>query len=140
MGLSNYDIASTVATCVSQRLIRKLCPHCAKEREFDEEEKQIIQKIGERYNQEINLEGKKTFDAIGCKRCNNTGYYDRIGIFEILVIEDEIKDLISEGASSIKIKQEALKGTYRPLVIDGINKILEGHTTLEELNKKLVLY
>jgi len=140
IGLSDYDIASTVATCVSQRLVRKLCPHCAKEREFDEEEIQIIQKIGERYNYNFNLENKKTFDAIGCKKCNNTGYHDRIGIFEILLIEDEIKELISEGASSIKIKQEALKGTYRPLVVDGINKILEGHTTLEELNKKLVLY
>jgi len=140
IGLTNYDIASTVATCLSQRLVRKICPNCAKQRDFDEEEIQIMKKIGERYNQEFDFEGKKTFDAIGCKRCNNTGYYGRIGIFEILLIEDELKELISEGASSIRIKQEALKGTYRPLVIDGINKILQGYTTLEELNKKLVLY
>lgn len=140
IGLSDYDIASTVATCISQRLVRKLCPHCAKERDFDEEEIKIMHKIGERYNQEFNFEGKKTFDAIGCKHCNNTGYHGRIAMFEILIIEDEIKELISNGASSIKIKQEALKGTYRPLVIDGINKILQGQTTLEELNKKLVLY
>jgi len=140
IGLSDYDIASTVATALSQRLVRKVCPHCAKERDFDEEEIEIMQKIGERYNYIFNFEGKKTFDAIGCKKCNNTGYYGRIGIFEILVIEDDLKELISNGASSIKIKQEALKGTYRPLVIDGINKILAGQTTLEELNKKLVLY
>jgi len=140
MGLTNYDIASTVATCVSQRLVRKVCPHCAQEREFDEQEIGIMKKIGERYNYTFDFDGKKTFDTIGCKKCNNTGYYGRIGIFEILLIEDELKDLISEGASSIKIKQEALNGTYRPLVIDGINKILAGHTTLEELNKKLVLY
>lgn len=140
IGLSDYDIASTVATCVSQRLVRKLCPHCAKEREFDEEEIAIMQKIGERNNQAFNFENKKTFDAIGCKYCNNTGYYGRIGIFEILLIDDELREFISNGASSIKIKQEAIKGTYRPLVIDGINKILAGYTTLEELNKKLVLY
>jgi len=140
IGLSDYDIASTVATCLSQRLIRKLCPHCATEREFDEEEIKIIEEIGQRYNYTFNLENKKTFDAIGCKYCNNTGYYGRIGIFEYLIIEDELKELISNGASSIKIKQEALKGSYKPLVIDGINKILEGKTTLEELNKKLVLY
>ena len=140
IGLSDYDIASTLATSVSQRLIRKVCPHCAKERDFDEEEIKIMRQIGQRYNQTFDFENKKTFDAIGCKRCNNTGYYGRTGIFEMLVIDDEIKELISEGASSIKIKQEALKGSYRPLVIDGINKILAGQTTLEELNKKLVLY
>ena len=53
---------------------------------------------------------------------------------------DEIKDLIMKGASSIEIRKEALKGTYRPLVIDGLNKILTGYTTLDELNKKLRIF
>ena len=140
IGLSDYDIASTLATSLSQRLVRKICPKCAKERNFDEEEIEIMKKIGERYNEVFDFENKKTYDAIGCKHCNNTGYYGRIAIFEILSVEDEIKELISNGASSIKIKQEALMGEYRPLVVDGINKILQGYTTLEELNKKLVLY
>ena len=140
IGLSDYDIASTVATCLSQRLVRKLCPKCAKERELDQEEIDIMQKIGDRYNTTFDFKNKKTFDAIGCKYCNNTGYHGRIGMFEILILDDELKELISEGASSIRIKQEALKGIYRPLVIDGINKVLAGYTTLEELNKKLVLY
>ena len=140
IGLSDYDIASTLATSLSQRLVRKICPKCAKERNFDEEEIEIMKKIGERYNEVFDFENKKTYDAIGCKHCNNTGYYGRIAIFEILSVEDEIKELISNGASSIKIKQEALMGEYRPLVVDGINKVLQGYTTLEELNKKLVLY
>ena len=86
MGISNYDISSILATSVSQRLIRRLCKNCAKERDFTEEEKEIIKKIGDRYNISFDLEGKKTYEAVGCKHCNHTGYYDRIGIFEVLLI------------------------------------------------------
>ena len=83
MGLSDYDIASTLATSISERLVRKLCPECKRERDFSEEEKEIITNIGKKYGVEFDLSGK-TYDAIGCKHCNNTGYYDRTGIFEIL--------------------------------------------------------
>ena len=140
MGVSNYDISSTVGTAVSQRLVRKLCKKCAKEREFTNEEKELIMQIGKRYDVEFNLEGKHTYDAVGCKECNNTGYYDRIGIFEVLLIEDDIKELLVNGASSIEIRNEALKGTYKPLVVDGINKVLDGITNLNEIDRKIIIY
>ena len=140
MGISNYDISSILATSVSQRLVRRVCPHCAKERDFTDEEKQIIQKIGEKYNVNFNLEGKKTYQVVGCKECNQSGYLDRIGIFEVLNIGDEIKDLISRDASSIEIRKKALELDYKPLVVDGINKVLSGITTLEEVNNKLIIY
>ncbi len=140
MGVSNYDISSTLATSVSQRLVRKVCPHCAKQRDFTKEEIEIIKKIGAKYGVEFNFSGKKTYDIVGCKECNQTGYYDRIGVFEILNIDDEIKELITENASTIKIREAAMKKTYKPLVIDGLNKVLNGITTLDELNKKLVLF
>lgn len=76
----------------------------------------------------------------GCKHCNNTGYYDRIGIFEVLDLNDEIKELIVKGASSIEIRNKALEQDYRPLVVDGIRKVLMGVTTLEELNDKLLIF
>ena len=139
MGLSDYDISSTLATVISQRLVRKLCPECKKERPFNEEEKRIIEGFGKRYGVEFNLKGT-TYDAVGCKHCNNTGYYDRIGIFEILNLTDEIKLEIMNGESSIEIRNEALNQGYKPLVIDGIKKVIEGKTTLEELNKKLLIY
>ena len=139
MGLSDYDIASTLATIISQRLVRKLCPKCRKERPFSPEEKEIIEKIGKQYGVEYDLSGT-TYDAIGCKHCNNTGFYDRIGVFEILNITDEIKTEIMKGKSSIEIKEESLKQGYRPLVVDGIRKVVQGYTTLEELNKKLLIY
>lgn len=139
-GVSNYDIASTLATSVSQRLVRKICPNCAKERDFNEEEKEIIKRIGDRYGVEYNLEGKKTYDVVGCNHCNQTGYYERIGIFEQLVLNEEIKQLIVDNKSTLEIKREAAKYGYKPLITDGIQKVIDGITTLDELNNKLVIY
>ena len=139
-GVSNYDIASTLATSVSQRLVRKVCPNCAKERDFNEEEKEIIKRIGDRYGVEYNLEGKKTYDVVGCNHCNQTGYYERIGIFEQLVLNEEIKQLIVDNKSTLEIKREAAKYGYKPLITDGIQKVIDGITTLDELNNKLVIY
>ncbi len=140
MGVSNYDISSTLATSVSQRLVRKLCPNCRKERDFTEEEKEIIRKIGEKSGVTFDLNGKKTYDAVGCKKCHNSGYYDRIGIFEVLILDDKIRALIANNASAMEIKAAALESGYMPLVIDGINKVIEGITNLNELNNKLALY
>lgn len=140
MGVSNYDISSTVATTVSQRLVRKLCPHCAKARPFTSEEIEFIQSIEEKDGVKFDLEGKLTYDAVGCKKCNGVGYYDRVGIFEILVLNDEIRELISQGESTIKIKEQAMKGIYKPLIVDGIKKVLDGVTNLEELNRKLRIF
>ena len=140
MGISNYDIASTLATSVSQRLVRKLCPNCRKERDFTAEEKEIIREIGEKSGVTFDFEGKKTYDAVGCKKCHNSGYYDRIGIFEVLILNDKIRTLISNNASVLEIKEAAVEEGYLPLVIDGLNKVLNGITNLDELNNKLALY
>ena len=140
IGVSNYDIASTLATSLSQRLIRKVCPNCAVEREYTEEEKEIISKIAKQYDVQFDFKGKHTYTTVGCTKCNNTGFYGRIGIFEILNITEQIKELIIKDESSLVIRQEAIKEGYKPLTIDGFNKVLEGYTTLEELNSKLVLY
>ena len=140
MGVSNFDISSTLATSVSERLVRRLCPECRKERAFTEEEKAVINKIGEKYNVKFNLQGKKTYDAVGCKHCNNTGYYGRIGIFEVLQMDDDLKALIVNSESTVEIRKKALENGYVPLVADGIEKVLEGITNLQELNNKLAIY
>ena len=140
MGLTDYDIASTVGTTISQRLLRRLCPHCRREREFSDFEKEIIEKIAEKYNCKFKLNGVKTYDAVGCDKCNNSGYYDRIGIFEVLNIDDDIKELIMDGKSSIEIRRKAMEKDYKPLVVDGVTKVLQGATNLNELNKKLIIF
>ena len=140
IGVADYDISSTVATTISQRLVRKLCPKCKQERDFTDYEKELIQRIGKTYGVEFDLKDAKTYDAIGCDYCNHSGYYDRIGIFEVLNINDDIKELIMDGKSSIEIRRKALEEDYRPLIIDGINKAIAGVTNLNELNKKLLIY
>lgn len=140
MGVSNYDISSTVGTSVSQRLVRKVCKKCARKREFNDKEKETIKRISEKYNVEFDLTDKYTYDTVGCKECNNSGYYDRIGIFEVLSLDDNIKELIVNGASSIEIRKEALKENFKPLVVDGIKKVIDGITTLDELDRKIILY
>ena len=72
--------------------------------------------------------------------CNYTGYYDRIAAFEVLELTDEMKDLVVTGASSLKIRELALQQGYKPLVIDAFEKVLNGITTVEEVNKRLALY
>ena len=140
MGISNYDIASTLATSISQRLVRRICPKCATKREFTDKEKEIIQKNLNKYDINIDFSDKYTYTPVGCKDCNNTGYFERIGIFEILTLTDEIKELIVQGESSLSIRQTAIKEGYKPLAVDGINKVLQGMTTLEEINKKVIIY
>ena len=140
IGVSDYDIASTLATAISQRLVRRICPKCKREREFTKEEKDIITNILEKYGEKVELKDMKTYDSLGCDYCNGTGFYDRIGIFEILNITDELKELIVSGASSMEIRRKALQENYRPLIVDGIKKVLKGETTLDELNKKLLFF
>ena len=141
MGISDYDISSTLATSVSQRLVRRVCPHCATKRPFSSEEKEIMQKLVEPYGVKLDFKDKYTYDINGCKECNHTGYLGRIAAFEVLEITEDLRELIANGASSLKIKAKALEiGTYKPLFIDAIEKVLDGITILEEINKKLLLF
>ena len=141
MGISDYDISSTLATSVSQRLVRRVCPHCATKRKFTDEEMKIMQGLVDKYGIKLDFKDKYTYDVNGCKECNHTGYLGRIAAFEILEINEDIKELIASGASSLKIRQKALEGNiYKPLFIDAFNKVLDGIVTLEEVNKKLVLF
>ncbi len=140
MGISDYDISSTLATSISQRLVRRVCPHCAVKRAFTKDEKDLINKLVSKYEPEYNFKDKYTYDIKGCKECNYTGFLGRIACFEILEITEPIRELISAGQSSLKVRDEALKEGYRPLYIDALNKVVNGTTTIEEVNKKLALY
>ena len=140
MGISDYDIASTLATSISQRLVRRICTKCATKREFSSQEKDIISNYYKRYGITPDFKDKFTYTPVGCSECNGTGYYGRIGIFEILSVTDEIKEMIIKGESSLSIRNFALTQDYKPLGIDALNKVLQGITTLEEVNKKITIY
>lgn len=140
MQISNYDVSSTIATTISQRLVRRLCNKCKREHILTKEEKSFIDKATKSTGVEFDLDNAKLYEPVGCKYCNDIGYYERIAIFEVLCLDDYLKDIISEGKSSIDIREYAIKNTkYKPLVVDGINKVLEGITTIDELKSKITL-
>lgn len=140
MQVSNYDVSATVATTISQRLVRRLCNKCKKEHVLTDEEKKYIEKVSKYTGVDFDLEHAKTYEPVGCKYCNDIGYYERIAMFEVLCIDDYLKDMISEGKSSIEIRDYAIKNTdYKPMVVDGINKVLQGITTIEEIKNKITI-
>jgi type II secretory ATPase GspE/PulE/Tfp pilus assembly ATPase PilB-like protein len=137
LGISSYDISSVLATVIAQRLVRRICSNCAKERPLTEQEIEEFKMIGKRFNYEFDLEGKHTFEPVGCEKCNNTGFYERIAAVEILLVNERLKDLISSDASPGEIRKAAFECGYRPLVVDAFNKVLQGVTTITEVKKKL---
>lgn len=140
MQVSNYDVSATVATTISQRLVRRLCNKCKKEHVLTDEEKKYIEKVSKSTGVDFDLEHAKTYEPVGCKYCNDIGYYERVAMFEVLCIDDYLKDMISEGKSSIEIRDYAIKNTdYKPMVVDGINKVLQGITTVEEIKNKITI-
>lgn len=140
MGISDYDVASTLVTCVSQRLVRRLCDRCKRPHKFTDSELKYIDRMSKTTGYNFDLEHANLFEPVGCEFCNNTGYYERIGVFEILCFDDYLKDMISEGESTITLRKYAIeKLGYKPLIIDGINKVLKGITTIDELKKKIII-
>ncbi len=137
LGVSSYDIGSVLATVIAQRLVRRLCSECKEERDFTDEERHEFEVIGNRYDVKFNLEGKKTYKAVGCEHCNNTGFYERIAAVEILNVDDHLQDLIVAEVPSTEIRKAAYKAGYRPLVCDAFQKVLDGITTIDEVKKKL---
>jgi len=138
MGIADYDVASTFATVISQRLVRRLCNKCKKPHDITEEEKKYIQNVEKITGYKFNIDKAKMYEPVGCEECSNIGYFERIGIFETLYIDDYLKEMISSGKSSIDIKKYATENTeYKPLIVDAINKCLEGITTISEVQNKM---
>lgn len=139
-GLSDYDVSASLVTAISQRLVRRLCDHCKREHKLTEEELKYIEKVEKITGEKFDIENSTVYEPVGCKYCDDIGYYERIALFEILCIDDYLKDMISEGESTITIKKYAMENTeYRPLVVDGVRKVLSGITTIDELKRKISL-
>ncbi|PAW77531.1 MAG: pilus assembly protein PilB [Verrucomicrobia bacterium Tous-C9LFEB] len=129
MGVEPFLISSTLEGILAQRLVRKICPGCKTPYEPTEA---ILQQIGLAAH-EI---GDKTFYyGRGCDECNNTGYKGRKGIYELLDITEPIRELISQRAPSIVIRQKAIELGMTTLRADGLRSIFDGETTIEEVLK-----
>ncbi|MDJ0830298.1 MAG: type II secretion system ATPase GspE [Desulfobacterales bacterium] len=127
IGVEPFLISSSVLAVVAQRLIRVLCIDCKKPFKPD---MGALKTIGIATDQ---LKNRALYKAVGCERCFNTGYRGRIGIFEIMTMNDQIKSLIVQTHDSNRIKMESLQHGTVSLRQDGIAKVLRGVTTIEEV-------
>jgi type IV pilus assembly protein PilB len=131
MGVEPFLSASAVTGILAQRLARKLCPHC---REQIEVSHAVLRDIADTTLLPANLpDPAPVFQAVGCPRCSGAGYKGRLGVYEMLVMSDEVKRLCIEGASSDAILKVARAEGMRTLREDGLMKILQGLTSVEEL-------
>lgn len=127
MGIEPFLISSSVIGVIAQRLIRKICPKCKKEIKITTDMKKILDEY-EISSNEITL-----YKGEGCPSCKDTGYKGRVAIFELMIITENIRDLITQNVSTGKIREAAVKEGMCLLKIDGIKKVCEGITTIDEV-------
>ena len=131
MEVERYLLASSLEGIISQNLARKLCPHCRKTRPTNAYEKQLFKNV-------LNKDVNEIYVSDGCEECGN-GYNGRIAIHEVLLINQDIKDAISAGVSREKLRDLVYKSDVVSLLQDGLEKVLDGLTTIEELLKLIEL-
>ncbi|MBL7072116.1 MAG: Flp pilus assembly complex ATPase component TadA [Candidatus Omnitrophica bacterium] len=130
MGVEPFLVASSLVLSSAQRLIRKICSNCKEEAEIP---KGMLEKIGMK-PEDHPKKGSGFFHGKGCQRCNNAGYYGRIGILEALLIDDKVRDMIMSKVSSDDIKNYAIDGLHMKTLRDNaIENLVNGVTTLEEV-------
>jgi len=125
MGVENFLLSSTIRGILAQRLVRVICPTC-KEPDPSAADREELKLFGIKENVQL-YRGK------GCETCSFTGYYGRSGIFELLVVDDEIRKLILKSADSNQIRAAAKQNGMKTLLEDGADKIREGVSTLSEI-------
>ena len=138
LGVNPKIISSALNLAMAQRLVRKLCIECKKQVTLDGEDKTIIEKILDSIKDKTYLEGidsKNVYVAVGCDKCNMTGYKGRTGIHEAIIMDEGIENILRENPSEREIKKVTEKQNLLDLVQDGVIKILQGITTLDELRR-----
>ena len=131
MEVERYLLSTSLTGIISQKLARKLCPHCKKTRPTNEYEKNLFKKI-------LNKDVAEVYCVEGCEECHN-GYLGRIAIHEVLVINQQIKDAISSDMSKDKFRNLVYSSDVITLLQDGLEKVASGITTVEEVLKLIEL-
>ncbi|HWS48102.1 MAG TPA: ATPase, T2SS/T4P/T4SS family, partial [Acidimicrobiia bacterium] len=127
MGIEPFLIASSLLGVVGQRLVRKICPHCATRYEATPDELAFFERAG-------GDAAKRDFvQGAGCTFCGNTGYYDRVGIYEVLAVSDEFKELIVGNAPHAELRRLAIEQGMRTLREQAIDLVTHDKTTIAEV-------
>ncbi len=132
MGIEPFLVATAVHLICAQRLVRRVCSECA---EVVDVPQQTLIEEGYTPQEAKTVKIKK---GKGCNACNNTGYKGRCGLYEVMEVDDEIKDLILVGASSLELKKKAIERGMLTLRRSGLVKVMQGVTTLEEVARETI--
>jgi type IV pilus assembly protein PilB len=128
MGVAPFNIASSVILITAQRLARKLCSNCKKPEDIPPEAL-----VGAGFSED-DIDGSwQAYGPTGCSECRNTGYKGRLGIYEVMPISDEMRQLIMRSGTSLDIAEQAQKEGIRNLRQSGLLKVKQGVTSLEEI-------
>ena len=128
MGVEPFLVSSTVEGVMAQRLVRRLCPDCCEPYELHKQD------VPSDFPWErMHDQGKSLYRPVGCPSCRNNGYRGRVGVYELLVNNDEIRELATQRLPSNRIKQAAIDGGMHTLRVDGWQKVLDGITTIDEV-------
>jgi len=127
IGIEPFLISSSVVAVAAQRLVRVLCEHC---KELHHPDRVMLEAIG---ISDETTRGAEIYQAVGCDKCFHTGYRGRIGIYELMLIGQELKSLILKSYDANRIMEEARKLDMISLREDGVKKVLKGITTIEEV-------
>ncbi|WP_338994684.1 GspE/PulE family protein [Fusobacterium polymorphum] len=123
LGIDSYLLSLVLQMVVSQRLVRKLCPHCKKEDENYKEKLKSLNLSEEKYK------NVKFYTSVGCEKCMETGYIGRIPVFEIIYFDDILKDMLAQ--------KKEIKQNFKTLLDDAMDKAKEGLTSLDEIMRQL---
>ncbi|QYK05640.1 type IV-A pilus assembly ATPase PilB [Shewanella zhangzhouensis] len=129
MGVPGYNIASSVNLIIAQRLARRLCPECKQPEEIPNHE---LERLG--FNEAQIAEGFTAYKPCGCDLCSG-GYKGRVGIYEVMPMSDEIARVIMEGGNSLEIARMAKSQGVRDLRLSGLLKVIQGVTSIAEVNR-----
>ena len=129
MGVESYLIADSVVGIIAKRLVRCLCPQCKRRHSLLPHEMEYLELSPEE------AETAEVYDAVGCQRCNGTGFYDRTGVYEMMEISPEVRQMIARRASTDELRDAAMQGGMRTLHQSARRLVLEGVTTLNEMQR-----
>jgi type II secretory ATPase GspE/PulE/Tfp pilus assembly ATPase PilB-like protein len=138
MGVKPFLIAPSLNAILGQRLARKICDECKEEIKLTAEQltfvKKVVAEIPKESGEKVAPEAEwKFLKGKGCKKCNDSGYKGRVGIYEILTMSTEIKTALGDNISEEKVKELAKAQGMTTMQQDGVLKVLDGHTTIEEI-------
>ncbi len=134
LGEKPHNIAPAINIIIAQRLVRKVCSCSQKESIPQDRYQKIQESLKDVKNIDLSQK-KEIYKAKGCDECNDSGYKGRLGLFEVLVVDDEMESLILSAPPSSEIRKSAIKKGMITMYQDGLIKVLEGKTTLEEIDR-----